>query len=73
MSASSAQQNHRPVMLVILDGFGWREDSSDNAVQLAHTPVFDGLWETAPRSFLRTCGEDVGLPEGQRPLPGKES
>ncbi|ATJ91244.1 phosphoglyceromutase [Acetobacter senegalensis] len=65
MSTSAPQQHKRPVMLVILDGFGWREDSSDNAVQLANTPVFDALWANAPRSFLRTCGEDVGLPEGQ--------
>lgn len=65
MSASAPSQTKRPVMLVILDGFGWREDSSDNAVQQAHTPVFDALWENGPRSFLRTCGEDVGLPNGQ--------
>ncbi|MDN6714693.1 MAG: 2,3-bisphosphoglycerate-independent phosphoglycerate mutase [Acetobacter sp.] len=52
-------------MLVILDGFGWREDSSDNAVQLARTPNFDQLWQANPHSFLRTSGEDVGLPAGQ--------
>ncbi|GBR68249.1 2,3-bisphosphoglycerate-independent phosphoglycerate mutase [Gluconobacter kanchanaburiensis] len=55
----------RPVMLVILDGFGWREDSSDNAVRLANIPTFDHLWATCPHAFLKTCGEDVGLPEGQ--------
>ena len=55
----------RPVMLVILDGFGWREDTADNAVRLARTPVFDRLWETGPRALLRTCGRDVGLPDGQ--------
>jgi len=55
----------RPVMLVILDGFGWREDDADNAVRLADTPNFDRLWSQSPRAFLRTCGEDVGLPEGQ--------
>nr|WP_242401005.1 hypothetical protein [Acetobacter okinawensis] len=52
-------------MLVILDGFGWREDSSDNAVHLARTPSFDRLWHNNPHSFLRTSGEDVGLPDGQ--------
>ncbi len=55
----------RPVMLVILDGFGWREESSDNAVALARTPVFDQLWAAGPHAFLRTCGRDVGLPDGQ--------
>ncbi len=55
----------RPVMLVILDGFGWREDSSDNAVRLARTPNFTQLWETCPHAFLDTSGRDVGLPDGQ--------
>lgn len=58
-------QPPRPVMLVILDGFGWRETEADNAVRLARKPHFDRLWERGPRAFLRTCGEDVGLPEGQ--------
>jgi 2,3-bisphosphoglycerate-independent phosphoglycerate mutase len=58
-------QQRRPVMLVILDGFGWREDDADNAVRQAKTPVFDRLWETGPRGFLHTSGHDVGLPDGQ--------
>ncbi|TDR87258.1 2,3-bisphosphoglycerate-independent phosphoglycerate mutase [Enterovirga rhinocerotis] len=58
-------QKQRPVMLVILDGFGWREERADNAVAQAHKPVFDGLWSTCPRAFLRTSGADVGLPDGQ--------
>lgn len=65
MNAPLTAQPHRPVMLVILDGFGWREDDADNAVRLAKTPVFDSLWQNSPRSFLRTCGADVGLPDGQ--------
>ncbi len=56
--------NMRPVMLVILDGWGWREDTADNAVRLAHTPNFDRLW-AGPHAFLHTCGLDVGLPAGQ--------
>ena len=56
--------NH-PVMLVILDGWGWREQRTDNAIAQARTPNFDRLWATGPHAFLRTCGEDVGLPEGQ--------
>ncbi|MBS0643977.1 MAG: 2,3-bisphosphoglycerate-independent phosphoglycerate mutase, partial [Proteobacteria bacterium] len=52
-------------MLVILDGFGWREDSADNAVRQARTPSFTSLWESSPHAFLHTSGRDVGLPEGQ--------
>ena len=54
-----------PVMLVILDGWGWREEAADNAVRLARTPNFNRLWESCPHAFLRTSGLDVGLPEGQ--------
>jgi 2,3-bisphosphoglycerate-independent phosphoglycerate mutase len=55
----------RPVMLLILDGFGWREEQSDNAVAQANTPNFDRLWAAGPHAFLHTSGGDVGLPEGQ--------
>ena len=58
-------QEHRPVMLVILDGWGWREDPTDNAVRQAHTPTFDELWRSCPHAFLRASGRDVGLPDGQ--------
>jgi len=54
----------RPVMLVILDGFGWREESADNAVAQANTPNFDRMWQ-GPHAFLHTSGRDVGLPGGQ--------
>ena len=54
----------RPVMLVILDGWGWREDAADNAVRQADTPSFDALMQ-GPHAFLRTSGLDVGLPKGQ--------
>ena len=52
-------------MLVILDGWGWREASADNAVRLARTPTFSKLWSTCPHALLHTSGKDVGLPEGQ--------
>jgi 2,3-bisphosphoglycerate-independent phosphoglycerate mutase len=55
----------RPVMLVVLDGWGCRTERADNAVRLAHTPMFDDLWQTCPHALLRTSGLDVGLPEGQ--------
>ena len=56
---------YRPTMLLILDGWGWREDAQDNAVRQARTPNFDRLWSRNPHAFLRTSGLDVGLPEGQ--------
>ena len=55
----------RPVMLVILDGWGHRAERADNAVALADTPHFDALWAACPHGFLHTSGLDVGLPEGQ--------
>ena len=58
-------QRRRPVMLVILDGWGWREDPADNAIRQAKTPTFDRLWQNLPHGFLRTSGQDVGLPGGQ--------
>lgn len=58
-------QKRRPVMLIVLDGWGWREDPTDNAVRLARTPTFDRLWDTCPHVLVRTSGADVGLPQGQ--------
>ena len=58
-------QRRRPVMLMILDGWGWREDAADNAVRQARTPHFDRLWESCPHMLLHTSGKDVGLPHGQ--------
>jgi 2,3-bisphosphoglycerate-independent phosphoglycerate mutase len=58
-------QKRRPVMLVVLDGWGWREEAADNAIRQARTPSFDRLWTSCPHAFLRTSGKDVGLPEGQ--------
>jgi 2,3-bisphosphoglycerate-independent phosphoglycerate mutase len=58
-------QKNRPVMLVVLDGWGWREETADNAVRLARTPVFDRLWASCPHALLHTSGANVGLPAGQ--------
>lgn len=62
---SPSKQQRRPVMLVVLDGWGWREDKADNAVRQAKTPTFDRLWNNGPHGFLHTSGKDVGLPDGQ--------
>jgi 2,3-bisphosphoglycerate-independent phosphoglycerate mutase len=55
----------RPVVLCILDGWGYRAERADNAVALADTPVFDHWFAAAPHCFLRTDGAEVGLPDGQ--------
>lgn len=55
---------HR-ALLVILDGWGYSPDRDHNAIALAHTPVWDRLWQEAPRTLLETSGEAVGLPSGQ--------
>jgi 2,3-bisphosphoglycerate-independent phosphoglycerate mutase len=51
--------------LVILDGWGLAEPGPGNAISLAKTPVFDGLWERYPHTQLSAQGRDVGLPDGQ--------
>src|SRR4029079_2983796 len=62
---TDTKQSRRPVMLVVLDGWGWREEKADNAVRQANTPTFDRLWANGPHAFLRTDGREVGLPPGQ--------
>ena len=54
-----------PVVLVVLDGWGYREAREGNAIELARTPVWHGLWAGSPRTLLQASGLAVGLPEGQ--------
>src|SRR5450432_512558 len=55
----------KPVVLVILDGFGERSERADNAVRLAETPELDALMAAYPHGVIGTSGPDVGLPPGQ--------
>lgn len=55
----------RPVVLVVLDGWGYREEREGNAIALSNTPTWDRLWARAPRTLLEASGLAVGLPEGQ--------
>ena len=55
----------RPVVLCILDGWGLRKESADNAVALAATPNWDRLVTSCPMGQLACSGADVGLPDGQ--------
>ena len=54
-----------PVVLAILDGWGHREEISDNAVKNANTPIIDSLWHAYPHTLINASGASVGLPEGQ--------
>ncbi|GIP17818.1 2,3-bisphosphoglycerate-independent phosphoglycerate mutase [Paenibacillus montaniterrae] len=57
--------NRKPVALIILDGFGLRNDVTGNAVAQANKPNYDRYWSQYPHTTLTACGEAVGLPEGQ--------
>ena len=52
----------RPVILVVMDGIGIREDKENNAVALANKPTLDKLWAECPHTQLRAHGLAVGLP-----------
>jgi 2,3-bisphosphoglycerate-independent phosphoglycerate mutase len=55
----------RPVVLVVLDGWGYRPEREGNAIAAARVPTWDRLWAKAPRTLLDASGLAVGLPEGQ--------
>ncbi len=55
----------RPVVLCVLDGWGYRDDAPDNATTRAHVPVFRKYWAASPHALLDAAEENVGLPKGQ--------
>ncbi|MGG7448538.1 2,3-bisphosphoglycerate-independent phosphoglycerate mutase [Kosakonia oryzendophytica] len=55
----------KPMVLVILDGYGYREDQQDNAIFNAKTPVMDQLWANRPHTLIDASGLEVGLPDRQ--------
>lgn len=55
----------KPVMLCILDGFGYSQDDYGNAIKAAKTPYLDKLFSTYPHTLIGASGMDVGLPDGQ--------
>lgn len=57
--------NKKQVVLIVLDGWGYRKESKDNAIAAATKPNFDSLWEQYPHSLLEASGLAVGLPVGQ--------
>jgi len=54
-----------PVVLAILDGWGYRDEIVDNAIKSASTPIMDALWHAYPHTLISASGSDVGLPDGQ--------
>ena len=65
MSSETSNSGKGPVILCVLDGWGWRSETSENAIALAKTPNFDRMFSEYPSAFLKTSGLDVGLPKGQ--------
>lgn len=59
------QNSTSPVVLIILDGWGYREQQDGNAIAVARTPVMDSLWQAYPRTLIQASGKAVGLPNGQ--------
>lgn len=66
MSASPATSARpKPVVLLILDGWGHREEPEDNALAQADLPHWRRLLATCPHTLIHTEGRHVGLPDGQ--------
>src|SRR5512143_1285116 len=57
--------NVTPALLIILDGFGYREEADHNAIAAAHKPNWDRLWATCPHTLIHASEAAVGLPRGQ--------
>ncbi|MBA2654308.1 MAG: 2,3-bisphosphoglycerate-independent phosphoglycerate mutase [Gammaproteobacteria bacterium] len=55
----------KPIVLIILDGWGYREDPQYNAIYAANTPNWDSYWSRYPHTLISGSGSDVGLPAGQ--------
>jgi 2,3-bisphosphoglycerate-independent phosphoglycerate mutase len=55
----------KPLVLAILDGWGHRDDTTDNAIAMAHTPTLDGLLRDYPNGLINASELHVGLPSGQ--------
>jgi len=55
----------KPLVLIILDGWGYRAETKANAIALARKPIYDRLLREYPSTLIHTSGPFVGLPEGQ--------
>lgn len=61
----TANTRKKPLALIILDGWGHRQESDHNAIVHGDTPTWDSLWRDAPHTLISGSGLDVGLPAGQ--------
>src|SRR2546427_7594281 len=55
----------KPLVLIILDGWGYRAETKANAIALARKPNYDRLLREYPNTLIHTSGKYVGLPDGQ--------
>src|SRR5437660_8070062 len=55
----------KPIVLTVLDGWGYRAETKGNAIALARKPAYDELLRKFPNTLIHTSGPFVGLPEGQ--------
>src|SRR6202049_2248706 len=55
----------KPIVLTVLDGWGYRAETNGNAIALARKPTYDSLLKKFPNTLIHTSGPFVGLPEGQ--------
>lgn len=62
---NGGQNKKTPHVLMILDGFGHREEDKDNAIAEANMPNLDKIYQQYPHGLISASGEDVGLPDGQ--------
>jgi 2,3-bisphosphoglycerate-independent phosphoglycerate mutase len=60
-----AEDKSRPVALIVLDGWGYRQAKDGNAIAMANTPTWDSIWSHPARTLLAASGTRVGLPVGQ--------
>ncbi len=63
--AAPSSSRPRPAVLCILDGWGWRPETQDNAIAAAKTPNYSRMLSDCPHAVLATSGRAVGLPAGQ--------
>lgn len=56
---------NKQIILLVLDGWGYREDKKDNAIEASNKPNFDYLWNNSPHTTISASGLAVGLPDGQ--------
>lgn len=57
--------SNKPLVLIVIDGFGYSSQTQYNAIVAANSPVWDRIWNNDPKTLINTSGMAVGLPEGQ--------